>query len=92
MPGPTMRGSGKPKPFKRKSITISTEVVNEGVVKKWQDLPASAVEPGDIVRGRNRGLVTGAVEHSHIVLRYQNGTGENFNPRDVLTVFAPVRG
>lgn len=93
MVGPTMRGSGRPKPFQRKRIVVSTDVVDEGVKKEWQELPASAVEPEDLVRGRNRGLVVHVDQRlTHVVLVYKNETAENFNPADVLTVFTRVRG
>ena len=53
-----LRGSGKPKPFQRKSITVSTEI--QDIKKAWQDLDPRDIEVGDLILGK--GLVVGLGE------------------------------
>lgn len=50
-----LRGSGKPKPFQRKSISISTDI--RDAKKEWRDCHPSEIEVGDIILGK--GLVVG---------------------------------
>lgn len=53
-----LRGSGKPKPFQRKSISVSTEI--QDIKKEWRDVDPREVEVGDIILGQ--GLVVGLGE------------------------------
>lgn len=46
---------GKPKPFSRPSISISTGAT--GDKKEWRDVPPESVKPGDLLLGH--GLVVG---------------------------------
>lgn len=75
-----LRGSGKPKPFQRKVINVSTDAQGDGAKKAWQDLDPREVEVGDLILGK--GLVVGLGEVSQnsdpfeYVFRYEmkNGT------------------
>ena len=51
---------GKPKPFKRPSISISTDAQGHTAKKEWQDLDPRQVEVGDLILGE--GLVVGLGE------------------------------
>jgi|SRR6478735_7358232 len=58
-----LRGSGKPKPFQRKSIEVSTEA--QHVEKAWQDISPREVEVGDIILGKGQVVGLGdVVKHS----------------------------
>lgn len=44
---------GKPKPFQRKSVTISSDIT--GARKEWRDVDPSEISEGDLIMGE--GLV-----------------------------------
>jgi hypothetical protein len=78
----------KPKPFVKSRIEISD---GTGAKKTWREVVADSVEPGDLVRGHNRGLVEN-VEHfdEHVRLTYKNGSQETFYLDDKVTAFVKV--
>jgi hypothetical protein len=98
---PTLQGSGRPKPFQRKVIVVSTDVVNDGAKKEWRDVSPFEVEVGDIIVGK--GLVeSGNVDeyfdrktNTHIPyvdFTMKNGNVLRYAQGDVVRAFTRIRG
>lgn len=73
-----------PKPFQRPGITIEIP----GARKEWLDIVADDVQVGDIVQGRNRGLVVDvAADGQFITLSFKNGGAERLFLDTPVTAF-----
>lgn len=88
-----MRGSGKPKPFKNPRIEVSTDA-SYGVKKEWAQVIPARIAPGDIVRGRDLGLVTEIRDYDDldVVIFFKNGTQLRWSKRSTLMAFVKVQG
>ncbi len=89
---PTLQGSGRPKPFQRKRIELSTEI--QDVKKSWQDVEPDMIEEGDIIPGF--GLVVKIKKRNYDPVQYKitfkNGDDAHFNMGGIYRVFTRVRG
>lgn len=79
-----------PKPIPKARIVVSTDTLDHK--KAWQETVADFVLVGDIVQGKDRGLVEN-VEHEDITvnLTFKNGRSERVFLDTPLTVFTTVR-